>query len=68
MFSQDKLQVFSVFVNRHSLIANPQSIVNEICRSKKTQSLVDLIFWYRNYRNCNGAIIQFFLSDNPRRN
>jgi hypothetical protein len=65
MFSQSKLQVFSRSTNRHSLIANPQSIVNEIRRSKKTQSFDCIIFWYGNNRNYNGTIKQSSLFDNP---
>jgi len=44
MFSQDKLQVFLVSTNSHSLIGNLQSIVNEIYRSKKTQGFDYIIF------------------------
>jgi hypothetical protein len=65
MFSQDKLQVFSALANRHSLIANPQSIVNEICCPKKTQGFDCIIFWYGNNRNYNGTIKQSSLFDNP---
>lgn len=68
MFSQAKFQVFSRSTNRHSLIANPQSIVNEICCPKKTQGFDGIIFWYRNCGNWNGTVTKFFLSDNPWRN
>ena len=59
---------FLVCTNRHSLIANLQSNVNEICRSKKTQSFNDIIFWYCDFGNQYGAITKIFLLDNPWRN